>query len=802
MTSQPPDAPDRPLRAAPPATAVASLVAGLVAGLVTGCSTPQQPVLGPLPPLRGVAARAQPRLNGEIGAGDAPGPALLSYGRERAAPGAAGRDAGGTSGAITLDFADTDIRDAVAQILGTLLHLNYTIDPAVKGTVTLHTATPLASSQLLPVMQALLAQVGAEMLQSDGLYRIVSAGASGGAAPGGGGASPNAALAEGESVGGSSMMTLRYANAEDLAKALQPFVGSGGKIAAVPGSNALLVAGDAGVRRTLTSLVEAFDVDVLADQSYALLPVESGTAKDMAGSLQEALRGQSKTLAEIVRVIPMSRVDAVLVVSSQPRYISDARRLFALIDRNRRNTVRAWHVYYLQNSHASDTANLLQQAFTPNNVTIQPSTPRQLPQNSQLGSGQSGGGLGGGGSLGGGSSLGGSSLGGAGSGSLGGVGSSAGTGSGPSGGGTSAGSTSAPPSGGGASANPLLGGLDSAGGGGGGGTDSGMRIIANTQNSAVLVYGTEHETDAVSQMLRRIDIVPLQVRIDAVVAEVDLNDALQYGTQFFFKSGGINGVLSNASTTTPVTGTIASTVTNAGLGAGLPGLVVGGLNNGGAPLAISALQAVTTVHILSSPELLVVDNQPARLQVGQLVPYQSGTAQSTLTSTSSIVSEIQYQPTGVILEVTPRVNTGGLVTLDVSQEVSAVAQGVTTTGVNSPTFTTRNVNSRVVVQDGQTIGIAGLITDQLSRGNSGIPWLKDIPILGALASTQNNNRMRQELLVLITPHVIHDQHDAQALTEDLREQLSNAAAVPFENPSATGSADPNRRVRRSLDLER
>ncbi len=776
------------------------LLAAGAAGVLAGCSAPQEPVIGPLPRLDRPAARAAPRINGELGGANAPGPALSSYGRSPAAPGRAG---GNTrvqaNGAITLDFADTDIRDAVAQILGTLLHDNYTIDPAVKGSVTLHTATPLATSQLLPVMQALLAQVGAEMLQSDGLYRIVNVGVTPGS--GAGSASPNAALAEGSSVGGSSMVALRYANAEDLAKALQPFVGTGGKITAVQGSNALLIAGDANVRRTLASLIGAFDVDVLANQSYVLLPVESGTAKDMATALQEALRGQSKTLAEIVRVIPMSRVDAVLVVSSQGRYISDARRLFALIDRNRRNTVRAWHVYYLQNSHASDTANLLQQAFTPNNVTIQPSTPRQLPQASSLGSGQSGGG----GGFGSGGGLGGSSLGGSSSGGLGGSfggSSSTGTGGGLSGGGTSAGSTSTPSTGA-ASPNPLLGGLDSSGGGGGGGGggETGMRIIANTQNSAVLVYGTEHENDVVSQMLHKIDIVPLQVRIDAVVAEVQLNDALQYGTQFFFKSGGINGVLTNGPAST-VSGTIASTVGAAGLGAPLPGLLIGGLNNGGAPLAISALQAVTTVHVLSSPELLVVDNQPARLQVGSLVPYQSGTAQSTLTSTASIVSQIQYQPVGVILEITPRVNTGGLVTLDVSQEVSAVQVGVTTAGVNSPTFTTRNVNSRVVVQDGQTIGIAGLITDNVSRDNRGIPWLKDIPLLGFLGANQNNVRGRQELLVLITPHVVHDQHDAQALTEDLREQLTNAAAVPYENPSATGDSDPNRRLRRSLNLER
>ncbi len=327
-----------------------------------------------------------------------------------------------------------------------------------------------------------------------------------------------------------------------------------------------------------------------------------------------------------------------------------------------------------------------------------------------------------------------------------------------------------------------------------------MRVIANPQNNAVLVYSTQQEQDTVEAMLRKIDILPLQVRIDATIAEVTLNDQLQYGTQFFFKSGGINGVLSNASLSS-----IATPLTATTLGTALPGFIIGGTGNAGAPLAISALQAVTTVHVLSSPQLLVLDNQPARLQVGDLVPYLTTSSQSTLVANSTIVNSVNYQPTGVIMNVTPRVNSGGLVTLDISQEVSAIDTTVTaaTTGINSPTFSERSVTSRVVVQDGQTVGLAGLITDSSTRGNTGIPWLKDIPLLGALAGTQNNTRTRTELLVLITPHVLHDQRDARALTEDLREQLINAAAVPAElrRQNQTGRDDPNLQIRRGVGLE-
>ena len=336
-----------------------------------------------------------------------------------------------------------------------------------------------------------------------------------------------------------------------------------------------------------------------------------------------------------------------------------------------------------------------------------------------------------------------------------------------------------------ASANPLLGGLDPADAGGDAGAT--MRIIPNSQNNAILIYGTPQENDTVDAMLRKLDILPLQVRIDATIAEVTLNDNLSYGTQYFFKAG-LQGALSF--------GTSA-----ASFASGFPGFVLSGPNNTSA--ALSLLQAVTKVKVLSSPQLLVLDNEQARLQVGALVPYLSQTSQSTLTSGSPVINSINYQQTGVIMTVTPRVNSGGLVTLDISQEVSDVSPTVTTTGVNSPTFNERSVTSRVVIQDGQTVGLAGLISDSDSRENQGIPWLKDIPILGALAGQQTNQRQRTELLVLITPHVVQDQRQARSLTQDMREDQAGAALTPQELNALppSGSADPNRRVRRSIGLQ-
>jgi len=580
------------------------------------------------------------------------------------------------------------------------------------------------------------------------------------------------------------VVPLRYTSAEELAALLQPYIANGGKVVAEQGRNVLVVSGDPPTRDTLVELVRSFDIDILAGQSYALLPVTTGDAKDLASSLQDTFRSQTHgPLAGLVRVVPMQRINSVLVVASEPALIQDARRVYALIERKQRETVRSWHVYYLQDSRANDVAYVLQQAFTPNSVTAQPSGsgtsgPGYGTQAGLSGiglNGTLGGGLMGGGAAGPGAGIGGA-MGGAMGGAIGnpGLGGATGGGLGGTAPAAAMGAAQAAPA-----ANPLLGGLEQAASTR---EPNAMHIIPDAQNNAVLVYATAQEEDTVEAMLRKIDILPLQVRIDAIIAEVDLNDTLQYGTQFFFNQGGLNGTLAQA----------------------FPGAAVGFRligNPSSAQLALAALQGVTKVRVLSSPEIMVLDNQPAQLQVGDLVPYLSQTSQSTIVNNAPIVSSVNYMQTGVITQVTPRVNSGGLVTLDIVQVVSNVDSSVNTQ-INSPAFLERTVQSRVVVQDGQTVGLAGLIQDNATQTNQGFPWIKDVPLIGALFGQQNNTRTRTELLVLITPHVIHDQHDARALTEDLRDQMRNAAAVPqqLQRLKPSGSPDPNEALRRRLGL--
>ncbi len=805
-----------------------SLLVALAAGCASTLDNAPRTTLDPFHQTGGgggagaaAGGAATPRVNGSVGSPDALPPAQFDYGAGGATNASTGAPTGQPGGDISLDFADTDIRDVVNQILGMILKVNYTIDPSVKGTATFHTSKPLARSQLLPLLESMLSQNGATLLQANGIYRVVPSASAAGV--------PNAA--QGDATAGSVVMPLRFAGAEDLAKVLQPFVGTGGKIVADPGRNALVISAEPASREALVSLVRTFDADVLAGQSYALLPVASGDAKDFASAMQEALRTQSgAALAGVVRVVPLERIDSVLIVTSETRYLDGARRVYGLVERARQKTIRNWSVYYLQNSNASDIAYVLQQAFTPHNVTAQPgggigqtapgSASRQLgggAGSSTGGGGLGGGGLGGGGLGGGGlgGSTGGGGLGGGGlgGGGLGGGGlGGGGLGGGQGGGGLGGGGASNLPSAGAAtpaasaSANPLLGGLETATGGGDNGTGADtntMRIIPNAQNNAILIFGTLQEKTTIETMLHKVDILPLQVRIDATIAEVTLNDALQYGTQFFFKAGDLNAALSSNTASTGV-GALSSTVNSLVTG-NFPGFVLG-VSSSAVSTALNALQAVTSLRVLSSPQILVLDNQPAVLEVGDEVPYQTASQQATIAN-STVVNSINYQQTGVILNVVPRVNSGGLVTLDIDQEVSEVNPNgpATTPGINSPTFSNRIFKSRVVVQDGQTVGMAGLIRDADTVANTGLPWLKDIPILGLLTGTQNNSRQRTELLVLITPHVVHDQRDARALTDDLREQLGNAALVPQQLQALplSGSADPGAKYRKQwLDAPR
>lgn len=306
---------------------------------------------------------------------------------------------------------------------------------------------------------------------------------------------------------------------------------------------------------------------------------------------------------------------------------------------------------------------------------------------------------------------------------------------------------------------------------GGGGPDGGglkVRVSADEVNNAVVVYGSVHDFAIVEDALRKLDVPPLQVMIEAAITEVGLNDGLRYGVQWNFQTGQSNFALSEGDNGSPARR--------------FPGFSYFYSNKNDISATLNALEERTTVKVVSAPKLMVLNNQTAALQVGDQVPVlaQQVTPLGGGSSTGNLLSAntVEYRDTGVILKITPRVNVSGAVLLDISQEVSDVQP--TKTGVtNSPTITTRRVATTVSVQDGQVIALGGLFRDNKSFGKNGLPILSRIPVLGGLLfGNHDNSQKRTELIILIKPHVLRTPDDLTAITEELRAKIQSVE--PFK----------------------
>jgi general secretion pathway protein D len=291
-----------------------------------------------------------------------------------------------------------------------------------------------------------------------------------------------------------------------------------------------------------------------------------------------------------------------------------------------------------------------------------------------------------------------------------------------------------------------------------------IRVVADEKNNTLVIYARPRDYQMVQEALKRIDVVPLEVLIEATIAEVTLGNDLQYGLQYFFHQhenqfifGATNKPISAAASA--IAGTF-------------PGFnyILGSTN---ANVVLNLLSGITNVHVISSPQLLVLDHQSASLLVGNAIPIPTAQIQSTVTAGAPIVNTVQYVDTGVILKVTPRINANGLITLEVGQEVSAVAatNAASSNATLGPTITERRLQSSITVSDGETVALGGLIQDTNSLTKNGLPLLSDIPVIGAAFGSTDHNVQRTELLVLLSPRIVHNAADARAATEELRSRL-------------------------------
>lgn len=611
-------------------------------------------------------------------------------------------------GNYVVKLAAVPVADAVQQILGDTLGLSYVIEGEIAGAISVDTSRPVDQRTLLEMLSGALAGNGAALINEGGFYRVTSAEAAL--------ASTSRTVSYGSNTSdlkvgpGVQVVPLRYISATEMEKILKPIAPEGAIARVDVARNLLILKSDSRSVASLLEMVDLFDVDYMAGMSFALLPVKNTSATGLVNELDQLFGAASGTpMAGLVRFIPIERLNAVMAISPQPQQLEQVQTWMERLDRSGRLSDQSFHVVPLQNRAAKEVAELLQRTLSDN---PQDQTNSSTPVNN--------------------------------------VrpdmtpvvteafaqGNAANTTTSPTSG-SSLNNTSSPPTT-----------MASA-------TGKPIRIQADDGNNSLLILSTPEEFQLLQQVVSILDVAPNQVMLEATIAEVTLNDDLAYGINWFLESGEFNLTFSGADN-----GAVAPT---------FPGFSVLFSGQDGRA-ALSAVASITDVKVLSSPSLMVLDNRTATLQVGDQVPIVTQTSSSVIDANAPIVNQVEMRDTGVILKVTPRVNEGGRVSLEIEQEVSDVTQ-TKTSGIDSPTIQQRKIKTSVAVDNGSTIALGGLIRDRVTDGATKIPLLGDIPGLGELFRTNTKRNERTELIVLITPHVVSGAGDAELVTRELREKM-------------------------------
>ncbi len=700
--------------------------------------------------------------------------------------------AGGSSGdGYELNFENTPIASVAKVVLGDILGTGYTIDPRVMGMISLSSGRPVPKSDLLFVLENALRLSGVVLVKDVQGYRLIPLGD----AIGSGNLDTGEARAE--PGYGVSVVPLKYVSANTLIKLIDSFATKPGTVRADPARNLLLIQGTGAERRAAIETILGFDVDWMKGQSVGVFPVRNTTPEPIVAELEKIMdSGEGGLSQNTVKFQPITRMNAVMVVTRKPEILRTVETWIHRLDAT--DSARAGvHVYHVKYGEARQLARVLNDIFVGGGGSFDTPSSQVAPRSGLSSStdrlsGASGGAGGAGGSSGG---LGGGGLGAA----------AGGTGGGLGGGGLSGGGGL----GGGAGRSGGLGGGASGAGGtfgrqqsgdtsalegrtpGGGGQAllEGVRITADQAGNTLLIYASTENYQIIARTLVQLDHPQLQVAIEATVAEVDLNDTLAYGVQFFLQSkqsgvlGSINNIQNAAaatSTTTSATSTAATAAATAAIAQAIPGFnfLIG--SQASPNVVLDALHQVTNTRVLQNPSVVVVDNQVATLMVGSDVPISTGSA-NVLTAQNTVVNSIDYRSVGIILRVLPHINVNGNVRLEIEQEVSQV-QNQTGVGGN-PTFSQRKVKSSIGVQNGQTVLLAGLIQEQQDTTRGGIPLLDQIPNLGDAFSHQNKTGSRTELIVFIRPQIIRSGEDASFVAEELRTKLRGTlSSLPPDQP--------------------
>jgi general secretion pathway protein D len=664
-----------------------------------------------------------------------------------------------------LNFENTPVATVAKVVLGDILGTGYTIDPRVQGTVSLVSIKPVSKSDIIFVLENALRLSGVVLIRDTAGYRLTPLGDAVGSGR------VDAVAASPEPGYGVSVVPLQYVSAQTVLKLMDSFATKAGAVRADSTRNILLIQGSGAERRTAVDTALSFDVDWMRGQSVGIYPLANSAPEPIIAELEKIMdSGESGLSQNVVKFQTITRLNAVMVVSRKPALLRTAATWIKRLDTADTGRTSV-HVYQVKYGEARQIARVLSEMFiggsaaagldtagsqlAPGSGTYATSGADRLSLNGNGNSSSS---------------------------TSNGFGSRSQNGTGT--GGTTGFGATQPTAANGAGASEA--GSRTAGGPP---VLQGVRITADTVNNTLLIYADQESYRIIASTLQQVDQPQLQVAIDATIAEVTLTDELSYGVQAFLTSHNLGlkpdqgSFLNTQSTATPAAAT-AGTVANAFINRAFPGFnfLIGSEANPGAIL--DALHTVTSVKVLSNPSLVVINNQAATLQVGDVVPVSTGSA-TVLTTNNTVVNTIDYRNTGIILRVSPRINVNGNVRLDVEQEISNVSAA--TAASLTPTVSERKVKSSVSVATGQTVLLAGLISEQQNKTRNGIPLLDQIPGLGDGFSHQDKTSTRTELIIFIRPQIIRDGADAHFVAEELRSKLrGNLGASVANEPRGPG----------------
>jgi general secretion pathway protein D len=631
-------------------------------------------------------------------------------------------------GEIVLNFEGESVQSVVHTILGEVLQETFVIAPGVGGEVTFATSKPVTREQLIPILELLLRWNGATMVYSEDRYHVLplSEAVRGHLVP---------VIGDAEKARGYEVraVPLQFIAPAEMAKILEPYVREGAIIQADQFRSMIFLAGTPEELRNYLRTVEIFDVDWLEGMSVGIFPLQTVDVESIVLELESIFAMEAGSpLAGMFRFVPLERLGSVMVITFQEDYLRKAEEWIEILDRGAAGAGKQLFVYRVKNLEATVLAGYLSQLFGGEGATqptnrpqgtlapgLEPATVGTVQDfnNNRLGMNEQ-------------------------------RNQASNQGSG--------------------NASISIG-------------EGDIKITSVVETNSLLIQATQAEYNSVLLAIERIDIEPLQVLIESQVLDVELNEELQFGVNWF---------LTNNPNLVPdgFAGTDRY-LQSAAFGSGSE--ESGGFNflstfatpiTEGMPFVratIAALDEVTDVRSLAAPSLLVRNNATATITVGTQVPVQSS---QITTGNQNVVSSAQYVSTGITLTVTPRINPGGLVYMDIQQDVSrpgARDPDISTSG--NPPINNKSVTSQVAVQSGQTIFLGGLISEQDSQGRSGVPFLSRVPFIGPLFGARSKTASRSETLVMITPTVVESAVDLKNISEDMEDEFSKVPPLKISS---------------------